>query len=235
VGPVQTITWISDVMNRLSRIILHRGGTIIDYVGDEIMAMWGAPIASQDHASDACNCAMAIQQAAEVLSQKWYPTINTDLRIGIGINSGLAVVGNTGSKHRIKYGPLGDAVNIASRVQGATKYLRSPVLVTQSTYSRIDKTLRGRRICSVRVQNINEPVQLYELAPCSSDKPMFQCEMYEDALKAFEVEELSEALSILAKLLTQDPNDGPAKLLMMRVIQTQLGGTFDPIWTLPGK
>lgn len=235
VGPVQTINWISEVMNRLSHIILHSGGTIVDYVGDEIMAMWGAPLVSQTHATEACICALDIQKASEELSEKWFPILNSELKIGIGINSGLAVVGNTGSKHRIKYGPLGNTVNLASRVQGATKYLHSSVLITQGTASRIENSLKGRRICSVRVQNINEPVQLFELSRGKEDctKPSFV--LYKQALDAFERKELSNALVLLAKLLSVDPLDGPAKLLMMRVIQSQLGGEFDPTWTLPGK
>ncbi|WP_442511996.1 response regulator [Novipirellula sp. SH528] len=234
VGPVQTITWISDVMNELSRIVLDHGGTIVDYVGDEIMAMWGAPIASPQHAGDACRCAVAIQQAVNGLSEKWRSTVGGETRMGIGINSGLAVVGNTGSTHRIKYGPLGDTVNMASRVQGATKYLRSSILMTQSTAGRVDASLRGRRVCSVRVHNIREPVQLYELGRCGSDDLTAGCAAYEHALSAFESAKHAEAQDILAQLLLEHPQDGPAKLLMLRVIQSQLGGEFDPVWTLPG-
>ncbi len=233
VGPVQTITWISDVMNELSRIVLDHGGTIVDYVGDEIMAMWGAPIASPLHAAEACHCAIAIQKAVVQLSEKWRSTVGADTRMGIGINSGLAVVGNTGSTHRIKYGPLGDTVNLASRVQGATKYLRSSILMTQSTASRVDAKLRGRRVCSVRVHNIREPVQLYELGSCGKQDLSASCIAYELALSAFESERHAEAQDILAELLLERPQDGPAKLLMLRVIQSQLGGVFDPVWTLP--
>jgi adenylate cyclase len=235
IGPVQTINWISDVMNELSQIILEHGGAIIDYVGDEIMAMWGAPIATPRHASEACECALAIQNATDQLSIKWRQIINSDMKIGIGINSGLAVVGNTGSKHRIKYGPLGDTVNVASRVQGATKYLQSPILITHSTASRIDKCMRGRRVCSVRVQNISEPQELFELSRCDTDLANERRRVYEDALQAFESEDLSEACAMLARLLCEFPQDGPTKLLMLRVLQTQLGQRFDPFWTLPGK
>ncbi len=234
IGPVQTIAWVSDVMNRLSQVILSNGGTIVDYVGDEIMAMWGAPIATTSHAEQACRCAMAIQAEVDCLVEKWRSKIHCEFSIGIGINSGLAVVGNTGSKLRFKYGPLGDTVNVASRIQGATKYLHSRILVSQNTASRIHTTLVGRRICSVRVQNINEPVSLYELrgdSAESSDKD----HRYEKALKAFEEQRYDEAIQLLAQILTVDTDDGPSKLLMARVIQSQLGGSFDPVWTLPGK
>ena len=220
-------------MDELSHIILHHGGTIVDYVGDEVMAMWGAPIGSPQHSTDACNCAIAIQDAVKVLSEKWRSTIGSETRLGIGINSGLAVVGNTGSKHRIKYGPLGDTVNLASRVQGATKYLRSSILITQSTASRIDKRMHGRRVCSVQVHNIREPLQLFELTTCASQSFCQNCEAYEKALIAFESERHAEAQEILSRLLIENPKDGPTMLLILRVLQSQLGGQFDPVWKIP--
>jgi adenylate cyclase len=233
-GPVQTIAWISDVMDELSRIILEHGGTIVDYVGDEIMAMWGAPVGSPEHPNEACECAIAIQAAVVILSEKWHSIVGSDTRLGIGINSGLAVVGNTGSRHRMKYGPLGDTVNTASRVQAATKYLRSTILVTQSTASRLDRSLLGRRVCSVRVHNIHEPVRLFELATCTPHSDDVCCRAYENALALFEAEHHSAAQGILAQLLINNPKDGPAMLLMLRVIQSQLGGDCDPVWILPG-
>ena len=147
-------------MNRLSDIILSQGGTIVDYVGDEIMAMWGAPAGSLAHPEEACKCAILIQSEVAKLSIEWYPKLMTALEIGIGIHSGTAVCGNTGSKKRIKYGPLGNTVNLASRVQGATKYLHCSVLVTSDTINRVSSQIRGRRICKIRVSNLVKPVEL---------------------------------------------------------------------------
>ena len=86
------------------------------------------------------------------------------MAFGIGINTGMARVGNMGSRHKFKYGPLGNTVNLASRVQGATKYLRSPILITGSTNRQIGEGFLVRRLCQVRVVNIVEPVELHELA-----------------------------------------------------------------------
>ena len=235
IGPVETVRWISDVMDALSQRILKHGGTVVDHIGDEIIAMWGAPVASPTHAHDACQCALDIQKEVHILSDRWRNTIGGDMRIGVGINSGLAVVGNTGSQHRLKYGPLGDTVNVASRVEGATKYLHSPILMTESTASRIDTTLRGRPVCTVRVQNIDEPIRLFELVGKLTEEQIDRRDQYETALMDFENNRLDSALIGLSKLLAADHHDGPAKLLMLRVIQTQLGGPFDPVWTLPGK
>ncbi len=238
-NPVETIRWISDVMNRLSDIILTQGGTIVDYVGDEIMAMWGAPGESLTHPEEACKCAMMIQLEVAKLSIEWYPRLITSLEIGIGIHSGMAVCGNTGSKQRIKYGPLGNTVNLASRVQGATKYLHCSVLVTSDTANRVSSQMRGRRICRIRVQNMTRPVELYELVLESSEnyreriRPLNQ--YYEKALEAFEGQDIPEALKRTAQILVNHPDDGPTKLLMLRVLQASLEQKFDPVWTMPGK
>lgn len=238
-NPVETIRWISDVMNRLSDIILAQGGTIVDYVGDEIMAMWGAPGESLTHPEEACKCAMMIQLEVAKLSLEWYPRLMTTLEIGIGIHSGMAVCGNTGSKQRIKYGPLGNTVNLASRVQGATKYLHCSVLVTSDTANRVSSHMRGRRICKIRVQNMSKPVELYELVTESSEsyreriRPLNQ--FYEKALESFEAEDIQEALKRSAQILVNHPDDGPTKLLMFRVLQATLEQRFDPVWTMPGK
>ena len=87
------------------------------------------------------------------------------MRLGIGINTGKARVGNTGSKHKFKYGPLGHHVNLASRVQGATKYLLQLLLVTEFTRAQLGNDFELRRLCQVRVVNIVSAVALYELAP----------------------------------------------------------------------
>ncbi len=238
-NPVETIRWISDVMNRLSDIILAQGGTIVDYVGDEIMAMWGAPGGSLTHPEEACKCAVMIQNEVAKLSIEWYPKLMTPLQVGIGIHSGTAVCGNTGSKQRIKYGPLGNTVNLASRVQGATKYLHCSVLLTSDTANRVSALMRGRRICNIRVQNLSKPVDLYELVTESPEdyrkrvRPLNQ--FYERALESFERDEIQEALRRTAQILVDHPDDGPSKLLMLRTLQASLEQKYDPVWTMPGK
>ncbi|MFM8474879.1 MAG: adenylate/guanylate cyclase domain-containing protein, partial [Planctomycetaceae bacterium] len=237
--PRDTIRWISDVMNELSTIILHNGGTIVDYVGDEIMAMWGSPIESEDHSASACQCALQLQQAVCKLSERWFPTLNCDWDVGIGIHTGMAVCGNTGSKVRIKFGPLGNTVNLASRVQGTTRYLQSSILVTGAVKRRISSSFVARRICWMRVNNLKEPVDLYELQEPDQAETRW-LSRYEEALKCFEdsagaAEKLNDALRKTATLLSEKPKDGPARLLMKRIVEVSLGAAFDAVWTMPGK
>jgi adenylate cyclase len=132
---------------------------------------------------------------------------------------------------------LGNAVNLASRVQGATKYLKAPLLVTRETHARLGGSLPARRVCSVRVVNIAEPVDLYELAPPNRPGWATLAAGYEEALTRFERREVAAAMRVLFQLLTDHPDDGPALVLLSRAIaQRDHDPTaFDPVWELPGK
>src|SRR5205814_5749276 len=133
------------------------------HIGDELMAMWGAPQAQPDHAVRAVRAALAIRGALPELNLCWAETLGEPMGLGIGLNTGPARVGNTGSQYKFKYGPLGNTVNLASRVQGLTKYLRCPLLVTAATRAGLDDRFLARRVCKTRVVNISTPVDLYEV------------------------------------------------------------------------
>ena len=99
---------------------------------------------------------------AEV-NARWQNELGGPIHLGIGLNSGTARVGNTGSRHKFKYGPLGDVVNVASRVQGATKYLGADCLITGETLAKLPPGAAVRRLARVRVVNIEHPIDLYEI------------------------------------------------------------------------
>jgi adenylate cyclase len=195
--------------------------------------MWGAPAAQPEHARLACLAAIDMLKAVPSINQRWTTTLQESMALGIGVNSGIARVGNTGSRHKFKYGPLGNAVNLASRVQGATKYLRSPILVTGSTHSQLAAGCLSRRLCQVRVVNIVEPVELYELS-ASDQSGWIELKLgYETALAAFERRDFR----LLSGLLEKWPDDGPCLLLLSRAAACLLApaSQFDPVWELPGK
>src|SRR5439155_25651076 len=135
-SPQQMADWVRDVLDLLSRCVLAEEGVLIDYVGDGLMAMWGAPEEQPDHAARACRAALDMMAGLRGLNERWLATLapleeQTELRIGI--NSGMAQVGNIGSQYKFKYGAQGDPVNIASRVQSANKFFKSRLLITAST------------------------------------------------------------------------------------------------------
>ena len=157
-------------MGTLSECVLECDGVLVDFLGDEIMAMWGAPIAQSDHADLACRAAMKMIASLPEINNRWQKELASEVLIGIGINSGVARVGNTGSKQKFKYGPLGDTVNIASRVQGATKYLGTDCLITGSTLAAMSAAQTTRRLACVKVVNIEQPLELYRTGPgCSRE------------------------------------------------------------------
>lgn len=235
-GAARTMQWINEVLGTLSDCVLKNHGVLVDYTGDELFAMWGAPVEQPDHAEIACRTALEMWQALPEVSERWREPIGGATCVGIGINTGLAHVGNTGSPRKFKYGALGNAVNLSSRVQGATKYLRTGILMTEQTRSRLPDTMAARRLCSVHVVNIAEPVMLYELPAAPDAVWPDLCSRYEQALAQFEQQHFNRAMVMLCELLSQYPGDGPSLVLLSRLVPLlDHPGKFNPVWELPGK
>lgn len=238
-GPSQTIDWLSGVMGEFSSIVIEHGGVLVDYTGDELMAMWGAPNSQPNHAELACLAALDIQKSLDSLNEEWESLVDAKTEVGIGVNTGEALVGNVGTHRKFKYGPLGTVVNLASRVQGATKYLKTSLLISGETASQLPDSFSTRRLCQVRVRNINAPVHLFELEPPDARDDWSELsKTYEDALAQFEACNFRRASSLLSDVLLEAPNDGPSLQLMARVVEAMLNDdatAFSPVWELPGK
>lgn len=235
-GAVRTFAWICDAMEEFSECIQRFNGVLVDYIGDEVIAMWGAPVETADHETQACLAALEMVKKLGPLNERWANEIGEPVNVGVGINSGMARVGNTGSTRKFKYGPLGNTVNLASRVQGATKHLKSKVLITGNTAARLDPQIHRRRLSRVRVVNIETPVDLYELV-AMADQPW--CELrdrYETALDAMERKEFFTATKHLGNLVADYPNDGPSQLLLSRAVNALISrDDYDAVWELEGK
>jgi adenylate cyclase len=236
-GPEKTVEWINDVMSTLSECVLAEEGVLVDYIGDEMLAMWGAPLSQPDQAERGVRAALAMIGRLPALDARWHPTLGGTMSFGIGMNTGVARVGNTGSRFKFKYGPLGNTVNLASRVQGLTKYLKSRLLVTRATREKLSGEFVARRVVKTRVVNIHEPVDLYEVerAGCS-----LVAEFYagsEAALDALEAGNFADAARRAGTLLPAHHDDGPLQLVLSRASQMliQGGDGFDLVWEPPGK
>src|SRR6185437_7104287 len=137
-GPTDTCSLVSDVMERLTTRVQEAGGVVVHYAGDGLMALWNAPKDVPDHAARACRAALAMLADLPALDADWQKRLGAPVRLGIGLNTGLALCGNTGSKHKFHYGALGHAVNVASRVEGATKQFGIPIILTGSTHAQLE-------------------------------------------------------------------------------------------------
>jgi adenylate cyclase len=236
-GAEVTMEWLSDVMGVMAECASIYDGALIDYIGDELMVMWGAPAAQPDHAMRACQAALKMARQNVELDNKWRAKLGHVTQLGFGINTGSARVGNVGFERKFRYAPFGNTVNLASRVQGATKYLGANVVVTEATYQQLRSRPISRRLCSVRVVNIEQPVMLFEIRPDDTSATKEVCLRYEEALALYEQEELTQATRVLSEILRTQPDDGPTLLLLSRAVDRLLHreGEFDPVFDLPGK
>lgn len=235
-GTERTFDWINDVMGVLSECVREFDGVLVDYIGDELMAMWGAPLDQPDHAQLACLAAHRMFERLPEIDERWQSVVGQPTRIGVGLNTGPVRVGNTGSALKFKYGPLGHSVNLASRVQGATKYLMSPLLITGATRKQLGDDFSGRQLCDIRVVNVREPVSIYELRPNADAEYSGLIDPYEQALAHFDQAEYREAAALLTRTLTNCPEDGPSLLLLSRVVNAMTSSEpTDSVWELPGK
>jgi adenylate cyclase len=235
-GPPETLAWVRNVLGLISEAVLAEEGVLVDYVGDAVMAMWGAPQPQSNHACRAGRAALAMLAAVPRLNERWQSVLGESMQLGIGINSGEALVGNIGSRQKFKYGALGNAVNLASRLQGLTKFLRTDLLVTEATRRQLGDGFSGRRVCSVRVMNISDPVTLYQLVDPDSGGAEW-ASLYEQALADFENRQFGPAARKLANFLSDRPGDGPSLVLLSRAVNflVEEPASFDPVWEPPGK
>ncbi|MBI1918678.1 MAG: adenylate/guanylate cyclase domain-containing protein [Planctomycetes bacterium] len=201
------------------------------------MAMWGVPEPQPDQAARAARASLAMRDTLAPLNQRRRDELGKHMAIGVGINSGPAQVGNTGSRFKFKYGPLGNTVNLASRVQGLTKYLRCRFLVTRPTREQLGDGFIARRVVRARVLNIEEPVDLYEVEQATTPERDAFFRATEAALDALEARDFAAAARAAGGLLLQHRGDGPLLLALSRARAALMndGADFDPVWAPPGK
>ena len=236
-GPASTIQWLGQAMEAFSVCIQKHSGVLVDYTGDQIMAIWGAPQDEPDHATMACKCALALWDCLPEFNRLWGDVIGAPTEVTIGINTGEAFVGNVGTQQKFKYGALGNTVNLASRLQTATKHVKAKVLISGETFARLSEPMVSRRLAKFRVNNIEQPVNIHELATSPPEQRAELYSEYEEALALFESGELHRAGALLGDMLKRYPDDGPSLLLLSRTVDAMLKtqDVYDPIWVLPGK
>ncbi len=235
IGAGPTISWINSVMNELSDCVFRHNGVVVDYVGDEILAMWGAPIDREGHRELAVRTALEMLSCIPQLNARWEPILGEPLSIGVGINSGTAQVGNIGSDRKFKYGPLGDVVNVASRVQSSTRQMGTTFLVTESTAEALPAEIPRRKIRTVRFVNVKRPIAVYEV-PLNPGSDWIELQkVYEQGLAFFEQGRLREASQTLAGIINRHPDDTPAVQLLSDTVSGLSQSDFDSVLSLSKK
>jgi adenylate cyclase len=203
---------LKDMLNRyftpMTRIIFENRGTVDKYVGDMIMAFWGAPLEDPDHARHALVTALAMLEESERLKPELQAMGYPELNIGIGLNSGPMSVGNMGSEYRRAYTVLGDAVNLASRLEGLTKFYGVRLVVGDDTRAGQDDFL-FRILDRVQVKGKDEPVDIHEpVGPRAELDPavITEVEAHEAAVAAYRARDWETARAAFNKLATAHPD-----------------------------
>jgi len=212
-APEALVKFINGYLSPMTRIVLDEGGTLDKYIGDALMAFWGAPVPQEDHALRACRAALRFLEELDTLRERWRAEGLPEIEIGVGINTGPMVVGNMGSDLRFDYTVMGDAVNLASRLEGANKLFHTHVLVSESTWNRISPQATGRRLGSLRLRGRNEPVRVWELtalrAPTSGERALIA--QFEAAVDALAARKVAEAEAGFQAVLAASPDDRAAR------------------------
>lgn len=236
-GAQRTIEWINDVLTELSQCVVDRDGVLVDYVGDELFSMWGAPEPQADHAARAVETAMEMLRAVDRLRARACEDFGCDLDVRMGINSGPARVGNVGSRLKFKYGVLGHTVNVGSRLQGACKHLGVRCLAAEGTVANLRDRVHTRRLAELRVLGIQEALHVYECVMEADDQWCCFRDEYEAALADFEAGRPGETVHRLGRLLQSYPQDRPSAILLAKAARllTDPNLAMETVWNLDSK
>jgi adenylate cyclase len=207
--PEALVGLLHEFLNPMSEIIVRHGGTIDKYMGDAIMAEFGAPLDLPDHAARACRTALEMVQTLRELDRKWQAEGRPPLRVGVGINTGPVAVGNMGSERLFDYTVIGDNVNLASRLEGLNKYYATEILVTAATAQELNGQFILQEVDLVKVKGKTRPIAIYELlgeGPAAPDLARY-LETYHQGLALFRDRRWQESAEVFASAQELRPQD----------------------------
>jgi adenylate cyclase len=159
--PEQVVALLTDYFGTMTAVIHRFHGTVDKYIGDGIMAFWGAPLPDDAHAQHGVEAAIAMRDAFAGLARRWNRPGLPKLALRIGIHTGMVIVGNVGSSTRFAYTAIGDAVNIAARLEGENKKYGTTILMSGDTARALPASLRTRAVDTVLVKGKSVPVEIF--------------------------------------------------------------------------
>jgi len=232
-GPVELTTLLNDYLTEMTDIIMEEGGTLDKYEGDAIIAFWNAPLGQSDHAVRACRAAMRCQRRLAELRDGFQQRTGAVLRMRVGLNTGDVVVGNMGSRKRFNYTILGDAANLASRLEGANKAFGTETMVSGSTWRQASSEFRGRKLADLRVVGRKTAVEVFELTGLAADPAPADWETFAAGLALFGIGDFAEAKAVFEQL----PDDPAARNYAQRCthLVTHPPTSWDGVWGLTEK
>lgn len=231
-SPREVVQRLNEYFGVATDVVLDHRAMVDKYIGDAIMAVFGAPVQDPDHASQACLAALEMDR---ILSEYYDHFDNGDrppFRSRIGIHTGSIVVGNVGTEQRIDYTAIGDAVNVAARLEQANKQYNTRILVSEATYAKAEEAVEAREIDLLRLTGKEHPIRIFEvLAPVGhlSDEQERLRATFAEGLEAYRARRWTRARQAFAEILRADPEDGPASVYQQRV-EERAGESLPASW-----
>lgn len=211
---------LRDYLEAMSVAIKANEGTVDKFIGDAIMAFWGAPRPMEDHAAHACRAALAMRRTLRALSPEWQREGRPAFDTRIGVNTGETLVGNIGSSERMNYTAMGDAVNLASRLEGLNKAYGSHILVGEETVKAVGEGFVFRPMDWVAVKGKNRAVLIYELVGEDrevTDETRAAVGLYEKALELYRARSFVDAAAKFDEAREAfGGQDGPSETMAAR-------------------
>jgi adenylate cyclase len=236
---------LNEYLTEMTQIVFRHNGTLDKYIGDAVMAFWGAPIEDASHATEGCHAALEMIARLKEMQNKWRSEGRPVLDIGVGLCTGVASVGNMGSELRYGYTALGDIVNLSSRIEGLNKEYATHILLSDTTYAAVeDPLLVFRELDLIRVKGKSQPVTLYELVAArgtpEGDAADLEerLEFFSQGRACYRERRWQDAQIVFEKLLERWPDDGPARMYLNRCKEYLVAGpeeNWDGVYVMTHK
>ncbi len=220
-SPEMVVQRLNEYLTLMTEVIFKHEGTLDKFVGDEIMALFGAPVYFENHAEKACETACDMITNLRELQKRWSEQKEDYFQIGIGINTGTMIVGNLGAQQRFDYTVIGDEVNLGARLEGANKQYATSIIISESTYKQATQRARARELDLVRVKGKNKPVKIYELRGMEKLAEIEEdliIQTYTKGLHHYKERRWYEALREFNRVLRYFPSDGPSRVYVERCL-----------------
>jgi adenylate cyclase len=209
---------LNEYLSEMTDVVFKHGGTLDKFMGDGIMAFWGAPYPQADHAARACRAALEMQQSLPKLQSRWEAQGRPHIEIGVGINTGAVLVGNMGSRRRFNYTVVGASVNLAARLERITNTYGTHLIIGENTYEAVRNEMLARELDLIHVKGRPKPVRIFELlgTRAEADQHRDRIDRFARGLEAYRQEKWTAALAIFEALAADYPQDGPSRFFIER-------------------
>jgi len=239
-GPKESVSLLNEYFTEMVDVIFQHGGILDKYIGDGIMALFGAPLVGPNDADNALSVADGMMQRLTELNLRRAAAGQAPLVIGVGLSTGPTVIGNIGSVRRMEYTVIGDSVNLAARLEGASKQYRAGVLLPEMTVRDLKRPAVLREIDLIRVKGKDRPVAVYESLGYRADEPGLAplLEVHAAGIAAYRAREWAAAAKAFDTALKLYPDDGPATVYRERcrlLRKAPPPADWDGVWNLTEK